>query len=209
MDRPFQKPVLKPGEAFDRMIGIDDPAARYQAAHDTAWALLDHVRETRDPQLVQHVITLVEREGIDDVASLWSSSHEHSLPGLLWRLYLLHRVVTVSPEHASELFDHGSLTIGTIDPIVAGVREPISPGSVREMCDEILRGAFTGDFAIALERAASACQVLSTGAREIADMREIIDEQHGTTLTRQALRFSQIAEDFTRGARAWRAGAID
>lgn len=202
------RPVVQPGEMFDRFIGDEDPATKVAAAHDTAWALLDHVQKHADPGLVRRVIGLIEAEGIDDIARLWANAHESSLPGLLWRLYLLQTVVATNPQQASVVFDHGTLVSTTIDPIVAGVQTPITPESVRLMCDEILRGAFTGDFAIALERASSASEVFATGATELADRREAADEVHGTQLTRQALRFSEIAEDFRAGARAWRAGLV-
>lgn len=206
--REFQRPAIKPGSVFERFIGADDPATAYAAAHDTAWALLHHVRKNSDPEIVKRVVTIAATEGIDDIARLWANAHETSLPGLLWRLYLLHSVVSANPEQASQLFEQGHLRSVTIDPIVAGVEDPISPESVREMCDEILHGAFTGDFAIALERAASASAVFASGATDIADQREPHDEVHGTKLTRQALRFSEMAEQFRTGARSWRAGLV-
>ena len=208
MDREFKRPAVKPGEMFDRFEGAEDPAARYQAAHDTAWALLYHVRQNADPELVSRVVNVATTTGIDDIASLWAQSHETSLPGLLWRLYLVKSVVAENPEQASVLFDRGSLVSVTIDPIVAGVRSPITPQAVRTMCDEILRGAFTGDFAVALERAASACAVFAAGATDLADQRELDDEAHGTSLTRQALRFSEIATVLNAGAQEWRAGLV-
>ena len=208
VQREFVRPVVKPGEMFDRFIGDEDPAVKVAAAHDTAWALLDRVQSMADPELVQRVLRLVEAEGIDDIARLWSNAHEASLPGLLWRLYLLQTVVSGDPQQASVMFDHGNLVITTIDPIVAGAQLPITPETVRMMCDEILRGAFTGDFAIALERAASASEVFAAGAADLADSREATDEVQATKLTRQALRFSEIAEDFRSGARAWRTGLV-
>lgn len=208
MERQFQRPVLQPGELLDRHIGSEDPAVQYAVARDTAWALLNRIQAQPDPELVERVINLVRTEGIDEVATLWSTAHETSLPGLLWRLYLLHGVVSANPEQASELFDHGRLATDTIDAIVAGAEEPISPESVRRMCDAILRGAFTGDFAIALERAASASEVFAAGATQIADAREPFAEDESTKLTRQALRLSEMAAHFREGAHAFRLGAL-
>lgn len=208
MEREFKKPAIKPGEIFERFEGAEDPAVRYAAAHDTAWALLYRVRQNADPELVTRVIDIAQHQGIDDIARLWMTTPATSLPGLLWRLYLVKSVVSEDPEHASLLFDRGSLESVTIDPIVAGVKYPISPDSVRDMCDEILRGAFTGDFAIALERAASACSVFAAGATHLADQREIDDEVQSTSLTRQALRFTEMADDLKAGARAWRSGLV-
>lgn len=57
--------------------------------HASAAALLDRVHHTQDAELVERVLTLVEREGVDVIAELWSHADPDSLPGILWRLYLL------------------------------------------------------------------------------------------------------------------------
>lgn len=210
MTRQFDRPVLKASEVFDRLVGVEDPADQFSLTHDTAWALLNRVRKQADPELVKRVIEVAQTHGIDEIAELWSGAHELSLPGLLWRLYLLYGVISQQPEHASHLFEAGVARSITIDPAVAGITEPISPESVRDLCYEILRGVFIGDFAVALDRAASTCSVLADGATELADTREgHFDESadmDGTKLTRQALRFDELSRQFRAGARAWRAG---
>lgn len=212
MTRQFDRPVVQSGEVFDQRIGVEDPADDFSFTHDTAWALLDRVRKQPDPELVKRVIEVAETDGIDDIAELWSSAHERSLPGLLWRLYLLYRVVSENPEHASHLFEVGVSQSITIDPAVAGITEPISPVSIRTLCRQILRGAFTGDFAVALERAASTASVMSDGATMLADTRDDHLDQgadhDATLLTRQALRFDELARQLRVGAQAWRAGTV-
>lgn len=212
MTRQFDRPVLQSSDVFDQLVGVDDPADQFALTHDTAWALLDRVKRQADPGLVKRVIEVAETHGIDDIAELWSSAHELTLPGLLWRLYLLHGVVSQQPEHASHLFEEGVSRSVTIHPTVAGISEPVSPESIRALCQEILRGAFTGDFAAALDRAASTCAVLAEGAASLADTREghVDDEadRDGTRLTRQALRFDELARQFSAGANAWRAGTV-
>ena len=60
-----------------------------EMSHASAAALLDRVHHSADPQVVERVLTLVDREGVDMIAELWSRSEPDSLPGIMWRLYTL------------------------------------------------------------------------------------------------------------------------
>ena len=73
----------------DNIAGGADPAQINEMSHASAAALLDRVHHTQDAELVERVLTLVDREGVDVIAELWSSAEPDSLPGILWRLYLL------------------------------------------------------------------------------------------------------------------------
>ena len=73
----------------DNIAGGADPAQINEMSHASAAALLDRVHHTQDAALVERVLTLVDREGVDVIAELWSHAEPDSLPGILWRLYLL------------------------------------------------------------------------------------------------------------------------
>ena len=73
----------------DNIAGGADPAQINEMSHASAAALLDRVHHTQDAELVERVLTLVDREGVDVIAELWSRSEPDSLPGILWRLYVL------------------------------------------------------------------------------------------------------------------------
>lgn len=189
-------------------MGSDDPETHHRLVHDTSWALLDRIRSQPDPDLVRRVVELADGDGIHDIAELWSNTHARSLSGLLWRLYLIRRLVTTNSDGATELFEIGIREARTIDPVVAGAPDPVTPASIRELCDTILRGAFVGDFADALDRAASTAQIISMGATSLAGDRDIHDDEHASALTRQALRFDGMARDLRAGAASWRAGTV-
>lgn len=208
MNSEHPRPILQPSERFDWLRSNDDPAEVNRLAQETAWALLDRVRKQPDPELVRKVISVADGEGIEDIAELWAGSHARSLAGVLWRLYLIRRFVTGNPAGSAELFSIGMTQADTIDPVIVGVRDPVSPETVSELCDKILRGAFTGDFAAALERAASTCQIFATGAASLADDRDQHDDEHAYELTRRALRFDEMSRDLQAGARYWREGTI-
>ncbi len=200
--------MLQPSSTFDWIIGSDEAGAAQHLAQETSWALLDRVRRVADPEVVERVVGLASGEGIDDIAELWSHSSAHSLAGQLWRIYLLRRIVHADPEGTAELFRFGQAVSQTIDPVVAGVEDPIAPESIAALCDTILRGVFSGNLAIALERAASYCRVMSLGAAAIADERDRIDEGHASELTTRALRYSTFANELQAGARRWREGTL-
>ncbi|WP_053384849.1 hypothetical protein [Leucobacter celer] len=210
MTREHQRPVLQPTASFDWIIGSDEPGAAHRIAQETSWALLDRVRAGADPVVVERVVGLASGSGsgLDDIAELWAEEGTHSLAGVLWRLYLLRRVVSADAEGSAELFRRGATAAATIDPIVAGAAEPVTPVSIAELCDTILRGAFTGDVGDALDRAASYCRVMSLGAADLADTRDAHDDAHAAHLTTRALRYSSMAQELHAGARRWRDGTL-
>lgn len=205
----FRRPVTQPSAEFDWIIGSDEPGAAHRLAQETSWALLDRVRSVADPEVVERVIGMASGEGIDDIAELWADAGVHSLAGQLWRMYLLRRIVEADPEGTAELFRLGHAVSRTIDPVVAGVSEPVSPESIAGLCDTILRGVFSGDLAVAMERASSYCRVMSLGAAALADERDRFDDEHASELTTRALRYAAFADDLRAGARRWRDGTID
>lgn len=202
------RPLLQPTSSFDWIIGSDEAGAAGRLAQETSWALLDRVRSVADHEVVERVVSLASGEGIDDIAELWANSGAHSLAGQLWRIYLLRRIVHADPDGAADLFRQGQAVSRTIDPVVAGVADPIAPESIAALCDTILRGVFSGDLAIALERAASYCRVMSLGAAAIADARDDIDDAHAGELTTRALRYWSFANELHAGARRWREGTL-
>ena len=206
MTRQFLRPVLQP--SFDWVIGDSDAGASHRIAQETSWALLDRVRKVADPEIVARVVEVASGEGINDIAELWSRESTHTLAGVLWRMYLLRRIVASDGEGAADLFARGSVRIGTIDPIVAGALEPVSPDSIAALCDEILRGAFTGDLGDALDRAAAYARVMAAGAVDLADARDSHDGGQGSELTTRALRYQTIARELDAGARRWRDGTL-
>lgn len=208
MTGQHHRPVLQPSSSFDWIIGSDEAGASQRLAQETSWALLDRVRSVADHEVVDRVVGLASGEGIDDIAELWADSSAHSLAGQLWRIYLLRRITHADPEGTAELFRYGQAASRTIDPVVAGVADPIEPESIAALCDTILRGVFTGDLAIALERAASYCRVMSLGAAAIADERDRVDDEHAAELTTRALRYSSFANELHAGARRWRDGTL-
>ncbi|MGA1837489.1 DNA-directed RNA polymerase subunit beta [Herbiconiux sp. 11R-BC] len=209
MSNEFRKPVFFDGSAFEAFQGGEDPAKINRVAHETAGALLSRVRDDPQPEVIDRLLTFTDEHGIDAVAELWSRASAHSLPGSLWRIYLLRVLIRQDPEQASYFFERGTEVIRSIDPVVAGAESPTGPKEIIELADQILRGLFTGDFAIALERAAAFCRIMAQGCAAIADDAEIGAPETASTLTTRALRFEAIGAELSQSASLWRNDTLD
>jgi hypothetical protein len=209
MTDQFHKPTQFSGDRFDEFEGGQDPAQISRVAHETANALLSRVRDDPDAAVVDRLVSLTDEHGVDAIAELWARASARSLPGALWRIYLMRILIRQDAEGISLLYQRGSEVLVTIDPVVAGVPSPTGTAEITALADQILRGLFTGDFAIALDRAAAFCRVTSTGAASLADDAEPVSPERATDFTRRALRLSQTASEFTACARLWRADALD
>lgn len=127
----FHKPVKRPGDVIEMMAGSGDPAELSGLAHDTAAALLNRVRKAPDQQVVDRVIAFADGEGLEDLAELWADSPASSLPGAMWRLYLLRHAVREAPSAAGYRFKRG-VEVDTVGQAIAGSGErPLARGGGR------------------------------------------------------------------------------
>jgi hypothetical protein len=209
MSDHFHKPTTFPSGMFEAFMGGEDPAQISRVAHETAHALLARVRADPDSDIVDRLVQFTDAHGIDAIAELWSRSSAKSLPGALWRIYLLRLLIKQDPEGTSYLFQRGTEVVTTIDPVVAGASAPTGPAEITELADRILRGLFEGDFAVALDRAAAFCRVAAAGAASVADDQDAVQPERATELTTRAFRFARTAEELTSCARLWRSESLD
>ncbi|GAA3213682.1 DNA-directed RNA polymerase subunit beta [Microbacterium terregens] len=202
--REFHKPVKRPAELFDRRFAAEDPAEVSRVAHSTAQALLARARSDPNGEVIDRLVAFTDEHGIDDIAELWSRSPARSLPGALWRLYLIQLMIHDDPHTAALLYERGRNEIVSADPVVAGAPNPAGPEELVDLVDTILRGLFQGDFAVALDRAAAFCRVQASGATHLADDYESTEPDRASALTTRALRLADYATDLAACASLWR-----
>ncbi|MDQ0375141.1 hypothetical protein J2X26_003471 [Cellulomonas humilata] len=205
--RPRRPAMLDPAQA-EELPGGYDPALRNEAAHTTAAALVHQGRANDDPEVVARLVSLVEREGLDVVAALWSDSPADSLPGALWRLYVLREWVRRDPATVADRYRLG-VAAAPVHDVVAGVAEAPGPADVLAVADEVLSGVYTGDLDVALERAAAFGRVLATGAAFDADHLDDVDPSAAQRLTRGAASLVRTAEELEHAASLWRADRLE
>ncbi|PLS31812.1 hypothetical protein Uis1B_0350 [Bifidobacterium margollesii] len=219
----FTRPAQLDAALIDQLSGGVDPQRLSDMSHTTAASLLDRVHHTQDPQVVERVLTLVEREGVDLVAELWSSAESESLPGVLWRLYMLRTWMRRNREGISRLWRLGE-PVATTASAIAGVDQAPTESDIARTADSILSGAFTGDFAVALERASAFCSVISAGLITEVKRRQTESERLGLSesearaalansgaphMAKTAKSLAGTAKDFQAGAGLWRKGRLE
>ena len=199
--RPFHRPTLRPAEVLEEVAGGIDPLEAAEAAHRTAELVVGRGRDTDDPALTARLVALVNELGLSTVAEMWADRPARTLPGALWRLYLLHEWVQRQPDETARLFAAGAAH-AEVYRAIAGVAEPPRPETMRVLTEEILTGVFRGDLAIALERAAAFCQVMAVGMAEPA-----ADAVPSAQVLRGG-RLRDTADDLVACARLWRLGDL-
>lgn len=209
MTDEFHKPTQFSGAKFESFVGGEDPAQISRVAHETAGALLRRVRQSSDQGVVDRLVAFTDEHGIDAVAELWARASPRSLPGALWRIYLMRALVRQDAEGIAYLYQRGTEFVPTIDPVVAGATVPTGPVEITELADQILRGLFQGDFGVALDRAAAFCRLTALGCTSVADDSDSTSPDRASELTTRALRLSQTATEFVACARLWRSGSLD
>lgn len=205
--RKPRRPTYLSSAALEAVAGGYDPAAEAEAAHSSAAAIIDAGRGSGDPELTARLVGLVEEQGLSTLADLWADRPARSLPGALWRLYVLREGVLRDPVGSARDYAEGQAT-AEVAHVVAGVADPTGPQQVSAVADAVLTGVFDGDLAVALERAAAFCRVSSTGRAHRAAELETSDGGAAVALTRTAAALLTTAEDLEASARLWRAGDL-
>jgi hypothetical protein len=186
---------------------VRDPAEITEVAHATASVIVGTGRATDDPEVTARLVALVDELGLSTVAELWADRPARSLPGALWRLYALREWVQRSPEEASADYQAG-IRFTDVNHVLAGVAEPPGPVELKALTDAILRGVFDGDLAIALQRAAAFCRVVSAGRADRANTMDEQDREAAAAQTRRAASMLSTAEDLEACSRLWQAGDL-
>ena len=204
---PRRPAFLSPAAMEGQGGTVPDPAESTEAAHATAAVLVGTGRASEDPALTRKLVALVDELGISTLAELWADRPARSLPGALWRLYALREWVQRSPGEASADYAAG-VRFADVNHAVAGVAEPPGPAELRTLTDAILTGVFEGDLAVALQRAAAFCRVVSAGRAERAHTTDATDRDAAGTQTQRAASMLSTAEDLAACAHLWQSGDL-
>jgi hypothetical protein len=195
--RPRRPAMMSPA-AMEAFGGTVDPMQEIEAAHQTAAVLVHAGRSAHDSTVTARLVDLVEELGLTTVADLWAHRPARTLPGALWRLYVLREWVRRAPDEASLDYRAG-VRFADVDHAVAGAADPPGPAEVTDLADTILAGVFEGDLAVALERAAAFCRVVAAGRA---------DRSEGEEAATRAAHLMDTADDLTAAASLWRLGEL-
>ena len=120
--RPRRPAMMSPA-AMEAFGGTVDPLQEIEAAHQTAAVLVHAGRSAHDPTVTARLVDLVEELGLSTVADLWAHRPARTLPGALWRLYVLREWVRRAPDEASLDYRAG-VRFADVDHAVAGAADP-------------------------------------------------------------------------------------
>lgn len=200
-----RRPASLDAEQAENIPGAEDGARSSEVAHLVAQTLLGIEKDS--DQNVQYLRELLESGGVDTVSELWSASPAGTLPGTLWRLYLVYQWYVRDPKLVNERFRQGlnALEIGEAAPVER------SDKSVSALMDELAalwqaKTSITGLGSL-LDKVADFLKVLASGvsAEWIKDARDELADP--VTLRPQAL--LQTASDLKLSARVAKANRLD
>lgn len=213
-NRPSRPAQMDPA-MLAQIEGGTDPQIVNEISRTSAAVLLNRVHKTQTPEIVERVLNLVENEGIEIIADLWSKAEAQSLPGMLWRLYLLRTSLRKNGNAYAAYWRLGEPE-ATSASAITGVDESPTKEDIERLADSILSGAFTGDFAVALYRACAFSAIISRGMRAYAKK---LSQNAQDSSSNNAQKIANILHtcanmhalslDFASGAKLWQAGKLD
>ncbi|HSV67427.1 MAG TPA: DNA-directed RNA polymerase subunit beta [Mycobacteriales bacterium] len=177
-----------------------EPLARIELAHATAAVVVEAGRSGVGPR-TPDLLDLADTVGLDTLAELWREAADDSLPGVLWTLYLLRSWCREQGSALARWYAAGR-GLAPVAEVVAGMADGVDPAAVRALADAVLTGAYKGDFAVALERAAAFFRIVALGRSEVAG-----DHERAAEWSR-AERNVRTADALERAAAAWRDGTL-
>ncbi len=206
-ERSFRRPASLEQADAEMIVGDEDPAAESEIAHTTAWALLGVTSGDFDKKAVAQLQTSVRAEGVDIIAAAWARSPEFTLPGALWRIYLLWQWHQMNSEVIEERYHEG----------VEAMREKGLDADAQPPLAEVIRGiegvlagyANEDDLAPIFAATAQAMRVMAMGVRFGPSW--ITEDSHllAHTVTRRPQALLDTARELDESARQAAAGTLD
>lgn len=195
-----RRPAMLSAEAADQIVGDEDPAEGSALAHTSAWALLGVGDEEFGQEAVQRLRATIAVEGVDVVAHMWSRSPDFTLPGALWRLWLLKEWCDRDLAEVRERFDEG----------IRGVAVDLRFDAVIDEVGALLGGERTeDDLALILSEAAAVMRVCAGGDSRGAVWIEDPSDPLAHPVTTRARALLRTAEELEEASVRAAAGTLD
>lgn len=178
-------------EDIDEAVWRSHPERKAGLARDTALLILGRTTDTPLPHdMTARVTAFITEGGLDDVAHLWADAPAISVAGALWRLYRVRDQIRKQPEDIARLVTIGHDALDTIDPVVAGLRDPITADGVVTLIDSVFLGAFDGELAEALTRVGALAKLVARGLLDVPH-----DQSESFDLAKSSLAWGVVADE--------------
>ena len=186
----FRRPAILEAEDAEQIVGDADPAEGSELAHATALVLLGRESGTpldKDDRLnLETLVQVVQNQGVEVVSELWSRSPASTLPGTLWRLYLIGQWWQRDPLTVDKRLREGAEVLAGVDldqALQLGVQ-------VRAGIERLLSGGGVNNLAALLRATATLIRIMAEGATYganwITDQRDELADS--VTIRHSALR---------------------
>lgn len=208
MERMFRRPAQLEPEQAEEIVGDEDPAENSEIAHTSAWALMGVPNADFDETAVEQLKKSVRAQGVDVIASAWSRSPDFTLPGALWRIYLVWQWHQMNPDVLVERYEEGR---------AAMEKQGVANDQTVPSLDEVIRadeGVLAGyatedDLPAVLGSNAALLRVLAAGVTNGPEW--ITDDEHvlAHRVTRRPQALLDTANELDESERQARAGTLD
>ena len=220
MARQFHRPARLDPETAEQLEGSADTAVASELAHRAAQALIGGFPGTEvgdDPITRSGVVAAVAANGVDVIAELWADSPATTLPGALWRLFLVREWIRRDPELVArryatvvDLTEADDAATARLEAALGEARPVLAPTGLRERLDVLLAGdveASVTEIAPLLSATAGFLRALAAGSSPVwieDDTDELADR-----VTRRDSALLATADELTDSARRAAAGLLD
>ena len=194
---------LESVELNDDSLWEQHPEQALALAHETAQLLVSRGSRDGDHHIPERLQAFIEAEGLDTLAELWAPAEAASLPGALWRLVVMRHHLEKRSDVVADLVARGAQRLTTIDPVVAGIAEPVTAEGVLRLLDDLFSGSFRGELGPALNRASALARLVSTG---LLDWPQVPDSE--TDVTFSALHWDELSRVLAVSARREEEGEL-
>lgn len=218
MARQFHRPARLDPEAAEQIEGSADTAVASELAHRAAQALIGGFPTDGEegPITRAGVTAAVASQGVDDVAELWADSPASTLPGTLWRLFLVREWIRRDPQLVASRYAT-TIDLTTDEAATARFEAALSeatpapaPADMRSHLDEVLAGRLEGSvtaLAPLLRMTSGFLRALAIGSNSVwieDDADELADR-----VTRRDSALLATSEELAEAARRAAAGLLD
>ena len=202
MNQPrFHRPAMLSFEDAEKIEGDSDLAAASLVAMTSARALLGLADDEFGDNAVQKLVEAIQEEGVDIVSDLWERSPAFTLPGALWRLYLLNEWYQRDSIKVHERFVEGLNA-----PFTAGVDDatprPQTPDDAEffERLNELMTGSGCAYLSKLLRDAALVMRILASGATFGTTWIRTDKDRLANMVTRRARALIETAKELDEAA---------
>ncbi|SPT53038.1 Uncharacterised protein [Actinomyces bovis] len=234
--RQFHRPARLNPELAESIEGAADIAATSELAHRTAQLLIGadaapaptNTASTTNPTpnnadheplaVTRAGVVAVASQGVDEVAELWADSPAGTLPGTLWRLFLLREWIRRDPKLVASRYattidlrnqPADSPALARLDAAICEAHRVPAPEQLRERIDALMRGEANGVQAVGpvCLLAAGFLRALAAGSQDTwieDDADELADR-----VTRRDSALLATAAELADAARRVQVGALN